>query len=48
MTYQDALQYLDSFINYEKQDFYDYKSSFKLDRMKKLVKLLGEIGRAHV
>lgn len=42
MTYPEALHYLDSFINYEKQDRYDYKDSFRLDRMKKLVRLLGD------
>lgn len=42
MTYPEALQYLDSFINYEKLDDYDYKKSFKLDRMRKLACLLGE------
>ena len=42
MTYPEALQYLKSFINYEKLDNYDYKRSFKLDRMKSLVSLLGD------
>lgn len=41
MTYQEALQYLGSFTNYEKKDSYNYKRSFKLDRMHKLVSLLG-------
>ena len=41
MTYQEALQYLGSFINYEKKDSYDYKKSFKLDRMKRLASGLG-------
>ncbi|MBI4974481.1 MAG: bifunctional folylpolyglutamate synthase/dihydrofolate synthase [Candidatus Omnitrophica bacterium] len=41
MTYQEALQYLNSFINYEKLDDYDYKKSLKLDRIKKLAGLLG-------
>ena len=41
MTYQEALQYLNSFINYEKLDDYDYKECLKLDRMKKLAGLLG-------
>ncbi|MCX5677593.1 MAG: bifunctional folylpolyglutamate synthase/dihydrofolate synthase [Candidatus Omnitrophica bacterium] len=42
MTYQEALQYLDSFINYEKKNNYDYNLSFKLDRMKRLCSLLGD------
>ena len=41
MTYQEALKYLDSFINYEKQDGYDYNKSFKLDRMSRLAASLG-------
>lgn len=52
MTYREALAYLNSFINYEKQDSYDYRSSFKLDRMKSLASLLGdpqkEIRSVHV
>lgn len=42
MTYQEALQYLDSFINYEKVDEYNYKASLKLERMKRLAALLGD------
>ena len=42
MTYQEALQYLDRFINYEKKNNYDYELSFKLDRMKRLCSLLGD------
>ncbi|MDP3804780.1 MAG: folylpolyglutamate synthase/dihydrofolate synthase family protein, partial [Candidatus Omnitrophota bacterium] len=42
MTYQEALQYLDSFINYEKLDSYDYKKCLKLDTMRKLARLLGD------
>ena len=38
MTYQEALRYLESFINYEKTDSYDYKKSFKLERMEKLAR----------
>ena len=36
MTYQEALRYLDSFVNYERRDGYDYKESFRLDRMRRL------------
>ena len=41
MTYQEALQYLDSFLNYEKHSSYDYTKSFKLDRMRRLASDLG-------
>ncbi|MFA5144143.1 MAG: folylpolyglutamate synthase/dihydrofolate synthase family protein [Candidatus Omnitrophota bacterium] len=40
MTYTEALQYLDSFINYERRSNYDYKQSFKLERMKRLSEIL--------
>jgi dihydrofolate synthase/folylpolyglutamate synthase len=33
MTYKEAIQYLDSFVNYEQRDGYGYTGSFKLDRM---------------
>lgn len=42
MTYPEALRYLDSFINYEKKDGYDYRESFKLERMAKICSLLGD------
>lgn len=42
MTYQEALQYFDQFTNYEKKADYDYRLSFKLDRMMDLCYLLGE------
>jgi dihydrofolate synthase / folylpolyglutamate synthase len=42
MTYQEALSYLNCLINYEKKDGYDYRASFKLDRMKLLCALLGD------
>lgn len=42
MTYREALRYLDSFINYERRDDYDYKKSFSLDRMQAFVSLLGD------
>ncbi len=41
MTYQDALAYLDSLINYEKVNGFDYKKSLKLNRMKSLSERLG-------
>lgn len=42
MTYQEAINYLDSFINYEKVDSYNYKSSLKLDRVRRLAGILGD------
>lgn len=42
MTYPEALDYLNSLINYEKQSSYDYKNSFKLDKMRRLASLLGD------
>jgi len=46
MTYREALKYLDSFINFERLDGYNYKTSFKLERMKRLAALLGDPQRA--
>lgn len=34
MTYPEAIQYLESFINYEKIPYYPYKESLKLERLK--------------
>lgn len=42
MTYREALEYLDSFVNFEKSGGYNYKQSFKLERMKRLAALLGD------
>jgi len=42
MTYRQALQYLESFINYEKVSSYNYKSSLRLERMKRFASLLGD------
>ncbi|MBU0606161.1 MAG: bifunctional folylpolyglutamate synthase/dihydrofolate synthase [Candidatus Omnitrophica bacterium] len=42
MTYQEALQYLNRFVNLEKKDSYDYNLSCKLDRMRRLCSLLGD------
>lgn len=41
MTYKQALEYLDSFIDYEKVPSYPYKASFDLARTEKL---LGKMG----
>jgi len=52
MTYQEATEYLNSLINYEKKSGYDYKESFKLGRMRRIVRLLGnpheEIRSIHI
>ncbi|MBN3039619.1 MAG: bifunctional folylpolyglutamate synthase/dihydrofolate synthase [Candidatus Omnitrophica bacterium] len=40
-SYQQAKEYLDSFINYEKISFYPYKASLKQDRMRLLIQCLG-------
>ena len=42
MTYPEALKYLDSFVNFEKTGAYNYKTSLKLERMKRLAALLGD------
>jgi len=41
MTYKEALKYLDSLIDYEKIDSYDYKESVKLERMNNFIERLG-------
>jgi len=41
MTYPEAAQYLESFVNYEKKDKYDYNKSFNIDKIKKIASLLG-------
>lgn len=41
MTYSQALQYLESFINYEKISAYPYKKSIKLERIKNFLSCLG-------
>lgn len=41
MDYKDAIQYLDSFIDYEKLASFDYNQSLKLERMERLAGLLG-------
>lgn len=40
MTYPEALRYLNSFVNYEKENSYPYRKSFKLERMEGFLKLL--------
>ena len=41
MTYQETIQYLDSFINYEKKSTYPYRESFKLERIKEFLAAIG-------
>ncbi len=41
MTYREALDYLNSFIDYEQKSAYDY-TSFKLDRMIRIASALGD------
>ena len=41
MTYQEALKYLNSFIDYEKRPVFDYRSAMKLGRMRALLDGLG-------
>ena len=52
MTYPEALQYLNSFIDYERQSRYNYNKAFELGRMRRLARLLGnpheEIRSIHV
>ena len=42
MTYEEAISYLDSFMNYEKKSSFHYKTAFKLDRIKKFLSLIGD------
>ena len=42
MRYSDAVKYLESLINYEKLSAYDYRGSLKLERIIRLLELLGE------
>jgi len=41
MTYRQALEYLESFINYEKLARYPYKESLKLERLKGFLAAIG-------
>ncbi len=41
MTYPQAASFLNSFVNYERLNFYPYKSSFKLERVRRLLQFLG-------
>lgn len=41
MTYQEATQYLNSFVNYEKKSKYPYQETFKLERIRAFLNILG-------
>jgi len=41
MTYRNAIKYLGSFINYEKIPAYPYKESLKLERIRNLLRKIG-------
>ncbi len=41
MDYPQSLEFINSFINYEKINSFDYPEAFKLDRMRALAKELG-------
>ncbi len=40
MTYPETIQYLESFINYEKIPAYPYKESLKLERVKDFLTII--------
>lgn len=41
MTFEESVLYLESFINYEKKATYNYKTAFKLERIRKFLANLG-------
>ncbi|MCQ9208839.1 MAG: Mur ligase family protein, partial [Omnitrophica bacterium] len=41
MSYPQALDYLNSFVNYERSNLYPYRSCFKLERIRRLLQSLG-------
>ncbi len=41
MTFKQAQNYLNSFINFENKDSYSYKASFKLERIKEFLDIIG-------
>jgi dihydrofolate synthase/folylpolyglutamate synthase len=47
MNYPEALEYIDTFINYEKEHSFEYPETFKLDRMRRLAKELGNPQNAY-
>ena len=47
MNYSDALEYLDSLTNYEKEKSFDYPESLNLERMRRLAKAFGNPQNAY-
>ncbi len=47
MNYEEALEYIDSFTNYEKTTSWDYPKAFNLDRMRTLAKEFGNPQKAY-
>lgn len=47
MNHQEALKYLDSFANHEKDRSFSYPEAFSLDRMKRLAKQMGNPQNAY-
>ncbi|MDD2703400.1 MAG: bifunctional folylpolyglutamate synthase/dihydrofolate synthase [Candidatus Omnitrophica bacterium] len=41
MSYRETIHYLESFINYEKNNNYSYKESVKLERIRDFLRLIG-------
>ncbi len=41
MNYQEAITYLESFVDYEKIDSYSYQEVIKLERIRELLTYLG-------
>jgi len=42
MTYEEAICYLESFVDYEKRTVTHYRAAFKIERVKKLLANIGE------
>jgi dihydrofolate synthase/folylpolyglutamate synthase len=47
VTYQEAVEYIGSFINYEREASWQYPEAFKLDRMRLLAKQFGNPQNAY-
>ncbi len=47
MTYEEAVKFIDSFINYERMTEWEYPEALKLDRMQQLAKELGNPQNAY-
>jgi dihydrofolate synthase/folylpolyglutamate synthase len=42
MTYEEAITYLESFVNYERKTHYHYSTAFKFERIRKFLSCLGD------